>query len=70
MTTYCVKCKGKTANQGEHMAVAKNGRAMKKSTCSRCGTRKSEFVSGASKSTVHKPRGKKAGAGFLDFLPF
>ena len=42
---FCVKCKTKTPSSNPSMSVAKNGRPMVKSTCSRCGTTKSSFVS-------------------------
>lgn len=42
---YCVKCKTKTQGSNPHTKLTKNGRHMMVSTCQKCGTTKSTFVS-------------------------
>jgi len=42
--SYCLKCKRKTGNVGEHIKVARNGARMAHSKCSVCGTKKCGIV--------------------------
>ena len=60
MKSYCVKCKKQTSNVSEKYKTSKNGKLMLKSTCSVCGSRKSQFVKGrvGSGVDVHKMIGK------------
>jgi len=42
---YCVKCREKTANDGEgEESYTKNGRRMLKVPCAKCGTTKCRFL--------------------------
>ena len=40
---YCLKCKKKTDTSNAHQVVVK-GRNMVKGNCTKCGTKKSQFV--------------------------
>lgn len=69
MTSYCMRCKRKTANKGESVRVASNGVRMLHSHCGVCNTKKCQAVS---KSRHTGRRGKgflgdiiKGGAGWL-----
>ena len=57
MESYCVKCKTKTASNGNVVSKTKNGRNIAKSKCARCGTNKTRFLAGAVKKS-----GKGVGA--------
>ena len=41
---YCVKCKKTTDTSNMQYAVSKNGRNMKRGTCTICGTTKRQFI--------------------------
>jgi len=69
--SYCVKCRSKTRNVNPQMVVSANGRAMMKSQCGVCGTKKSEFVKGS--ATAGAKKGKGFGrllGGIISQLPF
>ena len=52
----CLKCKKVTGDSSPHVTQASNGRFMKKSKCSVCGTNKCKFISNAE---------AKSGKGFI-----
>ena len=54
--SYCVKCIKHTKNVNENYKTSKNGKLMLKSTCSICGSKKSQFVKGrvGSGVDIHK----------------
>ena len=56
----CLKCKQITGDSSPHVTQASNGRYMKKSKCSVCGTNKCKFISNA--------EAKKSGDGFFGNL--
>jgi hypothetical protein len=43
---WCVKCRARTETKNKKMATAKNGRSMMTGNCAKCGTKKTQFVSG------------------------
>lgn len=45
---YCVKCKSHTETKNQKKRQSKNGRTMLSGVCSKCGTKKSQFVSSSS----------------------
>lgn len=45
MLIFCVRCKSKTETKNPTNSTSKNGRNMIKGTCSKCGTKKCQFVS-------------------------
>ena len=47
MTSYCVKCRTKTADVDGEETTTKNGRRGVKSKCADCGTKKFRFAKGA-----------------------
>lgn len=51
---YCVKCKGRTANNKPNLKSAKNGRLMLIGKCNKCGTQKTQFISKADAATAQK----------------
>ena len=69
--SYCVKCKRSTGTSGARLTTSTNGRRMMKGQCTSCGTNKSQFVSSGGVVVFPKRRakkGKKSGAGILDFF--
>ncbi len=68
--SYCVKCRTKTPSQNPSMSMAKNGRPMVKSTCSRCGTSKSSFVSAKNETKFHSSGKGMFGSMLGSMLPF
>ena len=49
MDSFCLKCKIKTGNSTINHTTDKNGRAMIKSKCSKCGKRKCLYVKNINK---------------------
>lgn len=55
---YCIKCKSQTQTKNQKMATAKNGRNMMTGTCAKCGTKKTQFVSGNKKGGMYNKDNK------------
>lgn len=53
---YCVKCKAPTPTSDLSKSTSSKGQPMVKGKCTKCGTKKTTFVS------------KKGGEGFLDSI--
>ena len=41
---YCVRCKTKTGTKNEKLVTTTNNKTMKRGSCARCGTTKTQFV--------------------------
>ena len=44
MNFYCVKCRTSTETKDEHDFISKNGKPMKRGTCTSCGSTKTRFI--------------------------
>ena len=64
MTSYCVKCRTKTADVDEQETTTKNGRRGVKSKCADCGTKKFRFAKGSdavTEATAERAAEKQGG---------
>ena len=64
MTSYCVKCRTKTADVDGQESTTKNGRRGVKSKCDECGTKKFRFVS----NRLQEGKGKVEGGDIVKAL--
>ena len=66
-TSYCVKCKSRTNSLNPQMASTSNGKPILQSTCAKCGTKTTTFVS-TSGNKPKKPKKPKKGKGLFSWL--
>lgn len=52
--TYCVKCKTVTENTNSTFQQTKSGSYLMRSTCAKCGSNKTRFITKAHKNTMAK----------------